>query len=123
MRPLPYATDQLIDAAMARSLHADACRDHALVAWVVLWDLPAYPERFAAQAATSRSARGGRALVCRAVSEVGLERFPHRAELLWPIFREQLHQPGIASRSGQANIIALAGERHVHPPLHQHAGA
>ena len=53
MRPLPYATDQLIDAAMARSLHADACRDHALVAWVVLWDLPAYPERFAARLATN----------------------------------------------------------------------
>jgi hypothetical protein len=33
---LPYGTDQLIDAAMARALHADACRDHALVAWVVL---------------------------------------------------------------------------------------
>jgi hypothetical protein len=29
---------------MARSLQADACQDHALVAWVVLWDLPAYPE-------------------------------------------------------------------------------
>jgi hypothetical protein len=28
---LPYGTDQLIDATMARSLHADACRDHALV--------------------------------------------------------------------------------------------
>jgi len=40
---LPYANDQIIDATMARSLHADACRDHALVAWVVLWDLPAYP--------------------------------------------------------------------------------
>jgi hypothetical protein len=32
---------------MARALHADACRDHALVAWVVLWDLPAYPKRSA----------------------------------------------------------------------------
>ena len=53
MEPLPYGTDQLIDAAMARSLHTDACRDHALVAWVVLWDLPAYPERFAAQLATN----------------------------------------------------------------------
>jgi hypothetical protein len=37
---------------MARSLHADACRGHALVAWVVLWDLPTYPERFAARLAT-----------------------------------------------------------------------
>ena len=53
MRPLPYATDQIIDAAMARSLHADARREHALVAWVVLWDLPAYPERFAARLATN----------------------------------------------------------------------
>jgi hypothetical protein len=46
MGTLPYGTDQLIDVDMARSLHADACRGHALVAWVVLWDLPAYPERF-----------------------------------------------------------------------------
>jgi hypothetical protein len=38
---------------MARALHADACRDHALVAWIVLWDLPAYPERFAARLLTS----------------------------------------------------------------------
>jgi hypothetical protein len=52
MGTLPYGTDQLIDVDMARSLHADACRDHALVAWVVLWDLPTYPERFAARLAT-----------------------------------------------------------------------
>ena len=38
MDPLPQGTDQIIDAAMARALHADACREHALVAWVVLWD-------------------------------------------------------------------------------------
>ncbi|MFL5281422.1 MAG: hypothetical protein ACJ8AW_10600 [Rhodopila sp.] len=50
---LPYGTDQIIDTAMARALHADACRDHALVAWVVLWDLPAYPERYAARLAAS----------------------------------------------------------------------
>jgi hypothetical protein len=50
---LPYADDQLIDAAMARALHTDACRDHALVAWVVLFDLPAYPERYAARLVTS----------------------------------------------------------------------
>jgi hypothetical protein len=42
---LPYPGDRIIDATMARALHADACRDHALVAWIVLWDLPAYPER------------------------------------------------------------------------------
>src|SRR6476469_7439563 len=40
MIALPYRDDQIIHAAMARALHADACRDHALVAWVVLWDLP-----------------------------------------------------------------------------------
>jgi hypothetical protein len=32
MGALPYPCDQLIDPAMACSLHADACRDHALVA-------------------------------------------------------------------------------------------
>ena len=58
--PLPYGTDQLIDATMARALHADTCRDHALVAWVVLWDLPAYPERFAAQLVTSGAVSGQR---------------------------------------------------------------
>jgi hypothetical protein len=49
MPTLPYGTDQLIDPTMARALHADARRDHAIVAWVVLWDLPAYPERYAAR--------------------------------------------------------------------------
>ena len=53
MNPLPYGTDQLIGPTMARSLHADACRTHAAVAWVVLWDLPAYPERYAARLVTS----------------------------------------------------------------------
>jgi hypothetical protein len=38
----------LIDAAPCL-----ACRDCAIVAWVVLWDLPAYPERYAARLATS----------------------------------------------------------------------
>ena len=38
---------------MARALHADACRDHALAAWVVMWALPAYPERYAARLVTS----------------------------------------------------------------------
>jgi hypothetical protein len=32
--------DQVVEAAMARALHADVYRDHALVAWVVLWDRP-----------------------------------------------------------------------------------
>jgi hypothetical protein len=47
--------DQVIDAAMAHALHADACRNHAAVAWAVFWDLPAYPERYAARLATSGS--------------------------------------------------------------------
>jgi hypothetical protein len=49
MGTLPYPGDQLIDAAMAHTLHAGACRNHAAVAWVVLWDLPAYPSQVAAQ--------------------------------------------------------------------------
>jgi len=52
MDALPCGTDQIINAAMARSLHADACREHALVAWVVMWDAPGYPDRFAARLAT-----------------------------------------------------------------------
>jgi hypothetical protein len=54
--PSPYGTDQLIDSVMARALHTDACRAHAAVAWAVLWDLPAYPERYAARLATSGQA-------------------------------------------------------------------
>jgi hypothetical protein len=46
--------DQVVDATMARALHADACRDHALVAWVVMWDAPGYPEQFIARLATKR---------------------------------------------------------------------
>ncbi len=57
MSTLPFPGDQIVDADIARSLHADACRDHAAVAWAVLWDLPAYPERYAARLVTS-----GRAL-------------------------------------------------------------
>jgi hypothetical protein len=53
MSTLPFPGDQIIDADMARSLHADACRDHAAVAWAVLWDLPAYPEQYAARLVTS----------------------------------------------------------------------
>src|SRR3954470_4718312 len=46
--------DKIIDAAMARALHVDACRDHALVAWVVLWDVPGYPDQPIARLATKR---------------------------------------------------------------------
>jgi hypothetical protein len=51
--PLMFLSEtQIIDAAMARALHADACRDHALVAWIVMWDPPGHPERFMAQLVT-----------------------------------------------------------------------
>jgi hypothetical protein len=50
---LPFPGHQLIDADWTHSLHAVACRNHAAVAWVVMWDLPAYPERYAARLATS----------------------------------------------------------------------
>jgi hypothetical protein len=53
---LPYPGDQIVDLAMARALHADACRTHTIVAWVVVWDLPAYPNRYAALLATSGQA-------------------------------------------------------------------
>jgi hypothetical protein len=52
MDALPYGTDQIINAAMACALPADACREQATVAWVVMWDAPGYPDRFAAQLAT-----------------------------------------------------------------------
>jgi hypothetical protein len=39
---------QPLDAAMARALHA--------VAWVVMWDLPAHPNRYAARLVTSGQA-------------------------------------------------------------------
>jgi hypothetical protein len=56
MGTLPYGTDHLIDVDMARALHADACRTHAIVAWVVMWDLPAHPNRYAARLVTSGQA-------------------------------------------------------------------
>ena len=70
MDPLPYGTDQIIDAAMARSLHADACRDHAIVAWVVMWDLPAYPDRYAARLVTSGRAPSSYLLLADALAGV-----------------------------------------------------
>jgi len=44
--------DQVIDAAMARGLHADACRVHALVGWVVRQSPPEYPGKFVARLVT-----------------------------------------------------------------------
>jgi hypothetical protein len=40
--------DQVIDPAMALSLHADACRTRPLVDWVVMRDPPDYPGKVTA---------------------------------------------------------------------------
>ena len=45
-------TDQIIDVAMALSLHADMCRTRSLVGWVVMKDPPDYPGRFTARLVT-----------------------------------------------------------------------
>lgn len=44
--------DQIIDAAMARALHLDACRTHPVVGWVVMRDPPDYPDRVVARLVT-----------------------------------------------------------------------
>src|SRR4051794_34328904 len=69
MPTLPYGTDQLIDPAMARALHADACRNHAAVAWAVLWDLPAHPGRYAARLVTNGTTPSCRLLQAEVVVE------------------------------------------------------
>jgi hypothetical protein len=61
-------TDQVIDAAMARGLHADACRDHSLVAWIVMHDPPEYPDKFVARLATNLPAPYG--LIADSLAEV-----------------------------------------------------
>jgi hypothetical protein len=45
--------DQIIDAVMARSLRAVACRAHPLVGWIVMRDPPDYPDRFMARLMTA----------------------------------------------------------------------
>ena len=45
--------DQIIDAAMARGLHADAVRAHPLVGWVVMRDPPYYPGKVVARLVTA----------------------------------------------------------------------
>ncbi len=44
--------DQIIDRAMARSLHVDARRVHSLVAWIVMSNPPDYPGKFTARLVT-----------------------------------------------------------------------
>ena len=48
-------TDQIIDATAAKSLHADACREQPLVAWVISYDPPEHSERFVARLVTNRA--------------------------------------------------------------------
>jgi hypothetical protein len=45
--------DQIIDAAMASGLQADAIRAHPLVAWIVTRDEVSYPGAFVARLMTS----------------------------------------------------------------------
>jgi hypothetical protein len=47
------APDQIIDAAMAGALQADAIRTHPLVAWIVTRDEVAYPGEFVGRLMTS----------------------------------------------------------------------
>ena len=46
-------SDQIIDAVAAQALHADACRDHPIVGWVVMRDQPE-PGRQGYDLATAR---------------------------------------------------------------------
>jgi len=45
--------DEIIDAVLARGLHADACRRHPLVGWIVMKDPPDYPGKFSARLVTN----------------------------------------------------------------------
>ena len=49
---LSVMPDEIINAALARGLQADACRRHPLVGWLVTWDPPYYPDRFVARLVT-----------------------------------------------------------------------
>jgi hypothetical protein len=44
--------DQIIDAVIARAIHADAVRPHPLVGWIVMWDQPDYPDEMIARLVT-----------------------------------------------------------------------
>jgi hypothetical protein len=44
--------DEIIDAVQACGLHADACRRHPLVGWIVMKDPPGYPGKFSARLVT-----------------------------------------------------------------------
>ncbi|HJS87527.1 MAG TPA: hypothetical protein VJ779_18895 [Acetobacteraceae bacterium] len=67
--------DQVIDAAMARGLHADACRDHALVGWVVTRDPPEYPDKVTARLVTD--APSPYVLLADTLAEIHAQLPPH----------------------------------------------
>jgi hypothetical protein len=48
----PDMRDQIIDAVMARAIHADAVRSHPLVGWIVMRDQPNYPDEMIARLVT-----------------------------------------------------------------------
>ncbi len=60
--------DQIIDAAMARSLHVDACRAHPMVGWVIVTDPPHYPCKFVARLVTD--APSSYVLVANTLAEI-----------------------------------------------------
>jgi hypothetical protein len=47
-------SDQVIDAVMARSIHADAVRTHPLAAWVIVRDQIDYPGDLVARLVTDQ---------------------------------------------------------------------
>jgi hypothetical protein len=49
MLTTPY---QIVDAVMARSLQDDAARSHPLFAWIVMDDVPEYPDAVMARLVT-----------------------------------------------------------------------
>ena len=67
--------DQVIDAAMARGLHADACRSHALVGWGVMRDPPEYPDKVVARLVTEAPAPY--VLVANTLAEIHAQLPPH----------------------------------------------
>src|SRR4051812_5771619 len=64
----PSMPDQIIDAAMARSLHVDACRAHPMVGWVIVTDPPHYPGKFVARLVTD--APSSYVLVANTLAEI-----------------------------------------------------
>jgi hypothetical protein len=48
----PDMSNQIIDALMARAIHADAARTHPLVGWIVMLDQPGYPDEMIARLLT-----------------------------------------------------------------------